>query len=162
MVTCRITTLRYPISFCKKSLKPNHTKYKIHKYPINAIYRHPNKQPNTRVSDHPNIEEFDEQPNQHGGLQGGDMGARHPWKPPNTRAPGHTTDPLDLLPAWWKAVEKTLEKSERRRISVTTGPAVRNARRFSKKSTASRSCIAWWTIWWLRMEREARTDRQTE
>jgi hypothetical protein len=45
---------------------------------------------------------------------------------------------------------------------VTIGPAVRNARRFSKKSTASRSCIAWWTIWWLRMEREARTDRQTD
>jgi hypothetical protein len=77
------------------------------------------------------------------------------------RAPGLVKEPLDLLPGWWRAVERSEERNAKRKISLEARQSIRNNRRFSRKTSVSKTTTALWTMWWMRMEREAGMDRQT-
>ena len=89
------------------------------------------------------------------------VGARHPRNKPNTRVPGQTMDALELLSDWWKAIETDQTRKERKKSAIAARPAIRNARKFSRKKASTQNSLAWWTVWWLRMERDVKLNKQT-
>jgi hypothetical protein len=132
--------------------------------------RYPSNQPNMRVSDPSSTEkkppkttssllEENTHPSIH--TSEGGVGARHPRNKPNTRVPGQTMEALELLSDWWKAIETDQTRKERKKSAIAARPAIRNARKFSRKKASTQNSLAWWTVWWLRMERNVKLSEET-